>query len=234
MRVRCMKKFTLIELLVVIAIIGILISILLPSLSRIRAKGRSAVCLSNLKQIGIASTIYIENSNGVIVPTYLGGEGSVDSKKNWTGLLEQYLSSKQVVAKFKSTKDLPIAACPERPLRFGYGHNTANLGRDGGVNFPSLTKIRRIIEADNPSNTVFFTDNIQVAGTNDSWTGQRWRPFVRSPLLGQIDVLVDFRHLNKGNVLWLDNHASSRTNSDGFTRPGDAISESKWWDLEKN
>ena len=47
-----MKKFTLIELLVVIAIIGILVSILLPSLSKARYFSKLAVCKSNLSQIG--------------------------------------------------------------------------------------------------------------------------------------------------------------------------------------
>ena len=44
------KKFTLLELLVVIAIIGILASILLPSLTKARQSGHSAVCKNNLKK----------------------------------------------------------------------------------------------------------------------------------------------------------------------------------------
>ena len=45
------KKFSLIEILVVVAVIGILVSLLAPSLANARDKGRSAVCQSNLKQI---------------------------------------------------------------------------------------------------------------------------------------------------------------------------------------
>ncbi|WP_337993454.1 prepilin-type N-terminal cleavage/methylation domain-containing protein [Lentisphaera profundi] len=55
------QKFTLIELLVVIAIIGILASLLLPSLAKSRKKARTAVCLNTLKQISTALYIYDED-----------------------------------------------------------------------------------------------------------------------------------------------------------------------------
>ncbi len=94
------NAFTLIELLVVIAIIAILASILFPVFARAREQARKSACLSNLKQVGIAVMMYVQDYDESYPVAYLATPSSDPmsgvSASYWFNVLQPYAKNRNV------------------------------------------------------------------------------------------------------------------------------------------
>ncbi|NUQ00916.1 MAG: DUF1559 domain-containing protein [Armatimonadetes bacterium] len=118
------RAFTLIELLVVIAIIAILAAILFPVFAKAREKARQSSCQSNVKQLGIAFTQYVQDYDEMfpgannVVGSYLTPNGSVSSSTNMLWPYQVYTY----------TKNAQMWNCPSSQTQWDPGLYDSSLG----------------------------------------------------------------------------------------------------------
>ena len=162
-------SFTLIELLVVIAIIGILVSLLLPSLSKARQKSRLSVCTSNLKQISLAINMYAEDNDDYVVSSHNveNGVASWDDKLGVYGFDGRTLAESAFSS--EASNKSGIYACPSTKFTISNENRTLrsyslNYGKPGNSNgkFRGLMNLdwsMQLSSINEPSQSIMLTEN---------------------------------------------------------------------------
>jgi prepilin-type N-terminal cleavage/methylation domain-containing protein/prepilin-type processing-associated H-X9-DG protein len=173
------RGFTLIELLVVIAIIAILAAMLLPALSRAKAKATQTYCYNNLKQMGLAMLIYSDENQGR-VPR--------GNEPFWWQVFIPYLGGTRAARdQYGRVKVYTCPSYPDKRQVMCYVVNAWTFSSPLDPTGREIIGLQNLSRIQRPVATIYFTDNENAS----------WRPIFTSTSIIGSDSLND---------VWSPNH----------------------------
>lgn len=201
------RAFTLIELLVVIAIIALLLSVLIPSLTKVKKIMRRTVCLSNMRQMGIALQCYLMECGNRLPPSTCRIDEN-QWQKYWLYTLSRYAEAGVLFRCPSDRSQHPFvdwSALTDKPSE---DHRWSSFGYNAQLDAENTTG------QENPFNKVNHVKNprfcIWICESPVEWTNQ---DHVHPETWFNLDLAkrdIDYkRHLDKSNYLFVDGHAEN-------------------------
>jgi prepilin-type N-terminal cleavage/methylation domain-containing protein/prepilin-type processing-associated H-X9-DG protein len=202
---RTRRAFTLIELLVVIAIIAILAAILFPVFAKAREAARKTTCVSNLRQLGQAAQMYVQDNDGCYF------QHDWQSQHYWFGKVAAAGVDRTQALLYPYTRNFDIQRCPSFTglLKYGgatagYGYNYAYLTENWSAPGLSEAAIER------PASCIVFGDAaIYEWWTNPPAVRESFGLFPPSSTITYNSPTSQFRHNGQTNVVFADGHVKS-------------------------
>jgi prepilin-type N-terminal cleavage/methylation domain-containing protein/prepilin-type processing-associated H-X9-DG protein len=192
------SAFTLIELLTVIAIIGILASILIPVVGRVRDSAKASVCLSNLRQVGLAAMVYALDNKDQLPDAGAGQD------PEWARTLAAYMS-------VPVTQRASIFVCPGTTIPVEESSNPNDVVVTYGMHAGLMPRGQRAVslgQIERPSEVILAADMCQDPN-NRGWTPNS---------IEQPSIFVS-QSGGRGGSVDLDAFISTATDNDNGNNP---------------